>query len=429
LLEETRYSIERISIMKAMKIGRTHVRTLVVSSMLLCSVLVLGWNRAVLAQKKPFKIGHVAGFTGPLALYNTKTQIGIKLAVDDINKEGGFLGRKIEVISRDGKERPDVSMSEARDLILSQGVDAIIYGATGSAALAVSSVAKEYKIPYLVSPVGTLVTGKEGHRYVFQIFETTALMGYSVGEYLAEKPWKKYCIIGTDYVFSHEVIMYAWNRLSEKKSGVSKVREFWPRMGERDFTTYITAILSSNPDAVIGVLPGSMGIDFIRQAKGFDFFKKVKYLHVPLASEERATLGKEIPNGIMGQASYAFPYCSEHYPLAAKFEKEYNKVADDYEYDSAASGYNQILFLQAAIKKARSTDKEKIIDAGEGLDFETTVGRVKVLKYSHRATVPDFVAAMTYTSKYPLAIFKEPKEYRGQKFMLSEDQIRQMRGQ
>ncbi len=392
-------------------------------------VVGTGWGEEVWAQQKSFKIGYVAGLTGPFAPYNLPAQTGIKLAVDEMNAAGGFLGRKIEIYTRDIKERPDVSISEARDLILTQGVDVLIGTASGSAALAVSSVAKEYKVPFLACPSQTFIAGKEGHRYVFQIGPSTDLDGFAIGEYVAEKPWKRYYLLGTDYVFAHEVIDNAWKRLTEKRSDIVKVGEMWPKVGERDYTTYITATMSANPEAVIAVLPAAMGIDFRRQAKGYGFYEKIHLIAAPLSSADRVPLGKETPEGVIGQTLYAFPYCGEHYPLAAKVEQMYNKIANDYDYDSVIAGYNQLLFLREAIKKAGSTEKEKIIDAAEGLEFETAVGRIKCLKYSHRGTVPMFMGTTTYSPKYPFAIFKDVKVCQGEKFMISEDEIRKMRGE
>jgi branched-chain amino acid transport system substrate-binding protein len=396
---------------------------------LLFALSVMGWSQRGWAQQKPFKIGYLAGLTGPFAAYNLPAQAGIKIAVEEINAAGGFMGRKIEIYSRDCKERPDVSISEARDLIQSEGVDVLIGTASGSAALAVCSVAKRYKVPFLACPSQTFITGEGGGRYVFQIGPSTDLDGFSIGAYLADKPWKRYYLLGTDYVFAHEVIENAWKRLTAKRSDVKRIGAMWPKVGERDYTPYITATMSANPDAVIAVLPAAMGVDFRRQAKGYGFYNKIQLIAAPLSSADRVPLGKETPEGIIGETLYAFPYCGEHYPLAAKVEKIYHKISHGYDYDSAMAGYNQLLFLQAAIKKARSTDKEKIIDAGEGLEFDSTVGRIKVLKYSHRGAVPMFLGVTTYSPKYSFAIFKDVKEYKGEKYMFSEDEVRKMRGE
>ncbi len=398
-----------------------------VISAILLTVVVTGWTGEALAQQKPFKIGCLGEMTGGFAPYYNPSLIGVKLAVDEVNASGGLLGRKIEIDARDVKGKPDVGMSEARDLILNQGVDVLTGVAGGSVAVAVSSVAKEFKVPFLCYPSATFVTGKEGHRYVFQINQTTDIMGYAIAEYLAEKPWKRYYFLGTDYVFAHQIIDYLWERLTQKKPDVKKIGEMWPRVGERDYTTYITATMSANPEAVIAILPAAMGIDFRRQAKGYGFFEKTKCIAAPLSAPDRVPLGRETPEGIIAQTSYAFPYCGETFPLAAKVEQMYDKIAKDYDYDAVVGGYNQILFLREAIKKAGSTDKEKIISAGEGLELDTAWGRIKILKYSHRATVPNFVGVTAYSPKYPFAILKDVKVYQGEKIMIPEDAIRKMR--
>jgi branched-chain amino acid transport system substrate-binding protein len=401
----------------------------VVISATLVAVFLIGWNGEALAQQKPFKIGCLGEMTGGFANYYNPSLIGVKLAVEEMNASGGFLGRKIEIYARDVKGKPDVGMSEARDLIQTEGVDVLTGVAGGSVAVAVSSVAKEFKVPFLCYPSATFVTGKEGHRYVFQINQTTDICGYAIGEYIAEMPWKKYYFLGTDYVFAHQIIDYVWERLTQKRPDVKKIGEMWPRVGERDYTTYITATMSANPEAVIAVLPAAMGIDFRRQAKGYGFFEKIHMIAAPLSAPDRVPMGKETPEDIIAQTSYAFPYCGEHYPLAAKVERMYDKIAKDYDYDAVVGGYSQILFLQAAIRKAGSTDKEKIISAGEGLELDTPWGHIKILNYSHRATVPNFIGVTAYSPKYPFAILKDVKVYQGEKIMTSEDAVRKMRGE
>ena len=302
-----------------------------------------------------------------------------------------------------GKERPDVSLSEARNLVLNEGVD-VLFGATsGPVVLALSAFAKEQKMIFMVPNSGTQVCGKEGHRYVFKpACWNSDNLGYSVGEYLTEKPWKKYYLIGSDYVFGHEMINYAWKRLTENKPGVEKVGEFWPRFGERDYTSYITSIIAANPEAVIALLPGTFGVDFIKQAKGYGFFKKIQYISGMMVTTELVALGKETPEGIIGAAEYVMPYCSEKYPIAKKIQERYDRDFKDCNYGPMSTGYNTMLFLWEAIKRSGSTNTEKIINAMEGLETDTAVGRIKCLKYSHQGAVPIFVGTTGFSPKVSL---------------------------
>lgn len=392
--------------------------------------IICGLGQASFAAPKPFKIGYVGGLTGPLAVYNVQTLKGIKYGIEEVNQAGGFEGRKVEIIVRDGKSRPDASMSEARNLVLAEGADILMGVCSGAAALAVSSFAKEQKKLYLPCPGGTMICGKDGHRYVFKPAGVSAdHTGLALGTYLSEKPWKKYYLIGSDYVFSHQVLGFVWDRLKENKPEVEKVGEFWPKMGERDFTSYITGIMAAKPEGVIALLPGTAGMDFIRQANGYGFFDKTQYITALLTTSDTVPLGREIPEGIVGQTEYPFPYAGETYPVAKRLQARYDKDSNDRDYTTLAVGYDTFLFLREAINKAGSTDTEKIIDALKGLEIDTAVGRVKCLPYSHAGTVPIFIGVTAYTAKYPFAILKDLKKYQGQDIMVSENEIRKMRGE
>lgn len=394
-----------------------------------CLAIVVGWSQSAISQtKQPFKIGYVGGLTGPLAVYTLPAVQGIKYAIEEINKEGGFQGRPVELIVRDGKDRPDVSLSEARNLIQKEGVNVLLGGTSSAMVLALSAFCKEQKVLFMPAPTGAHVTGKEGHRYVFKpACNNSDMVGFAMGEYLAEKPWKKYYLIGSDYVFGHEAIDYAWKRLSERKPGVEKVGELWPKMSERDFSSYITAIMKTNPEAVIAMLPGTAGIDFIRQAKAFGLFKKIQFASTLIATADLVALGKETPEGIIGLNEFAFPYCGEKYPIARKIQERYDRDFKDHNYTTMAVGYDTMLFLKEAVKKAASLDTEKIITVMEGLKVETAVGPIKCLEYSHQGAVPVFIGVTTFSPKYPFAIMKDVKVYQGDKIMLSEDEIKKMR--
>ena len=132
---------------------------------------------------------------------------------------------------------------------------------------------------------------------------------------------------------------------------------------------------------------------------------------------------------MIGLTEYAFPYCGEKYPLAKKLEKRYDQDFNDKNYTNVAMAYNTMLFLREAIRKAGSTDTEKMVKALEGLEVDTALGRIKVLEYSHQGVVPIFIGTTAFTAAYPFAVLKDIKVYQGEKIMISENEIRKMRGE
>jgi branched-chain amino acid transport system substrate-binding protein len=110
-------------------------------------------------------------------------------------------------------------------------------------------------------------------------------------------------------------------------------------------------------------------------------------------------------------------------------QQRYDQDYKDLNYANVATGYNATLFLVSAVKKAGFTDTEKIIDALEGLEIDTALGKMKCLPYSHRAIPPAFVGVTKMTSKYPFATITDLKVYPAEKIMISEDEVRKMRAQ
>ncbi len=398
-------------------------------TLLICMAVLVGGTTPLIAQPKTFKIGYVGGLTGPLAVHTVPAVAGMKYAIEDINRTGGFQGKQIEFIVRDGKERPDVSLSEARNLVLAEGINALIAGTSAPVVMALSAFAKENKMIFIAYPSGTMVWGKEGHRYVFKFNPTSDNFGYATGEYIALKPWKKYYTIGTDHVMGRGCVEYAWQRLSEKKPGVTRLGAFWSKLGQGDFVSYITAIMAANPDAVIALLSGSDCIDFIRQAKNLGFFKKIQFINTLMTTSEPVAMGKEMPEGITYTSEYDTAHCEMNFPLARKVQERYDRDYKDRNYTNAIWGYNSMLLLSEAAKKAQSTNTEKIIDALEGLEIDSGVGRIKVLKYSHRTNAPVFVGTTKFGPKYPFAIMGDMKIYQGENVMIPEDEVRKMRGE
>ena len=75
------------------------------------------------APKGPIKVGIATCLSGPPAIFGKHNINGFKLAVEEVNNKGGVLGRKIEVVTRDTKFKPDIALSVAKELVMSEKVD------------------------------------------------------------------------------------------------------------------------------------------------------------------------------------------------------------------------------------------------------------------------------------------------------------------
>jgi len=101
------------------------------------------------SAEEPIKIGTPIPLSGPTAVYGVPVLKGAEMAVAEINANGGVLGRKLEILSRDSKANADEAVRLSRELIIKDGVDFLVGTLTSAEAPAVSTVAKENKIVFI----------------------------------------------------------------------------------------------------------------------------------------------------------------------------------------------------------------------------------------------------------------------------------------
>ena len=217
----------------------------------------------------PIKVGLVDCYSGPPSTYTNDVRDAFKLAADELNAKGGLYGRKIEVLTRDSKFKVGLGLSQAKELVMREDVDFLVGTINSALALAISDLAQKEKIPFFATfSKSAKLTGAKGHRYVFQITENTAMIGQAAGAGLAKLPYKKYWIAGDDYEYGHAVADGVWNSLKKLKPEVKLLGKSWWKVGEPDFTPYITSILAAKPDCVIVATGGRDCVPFLKAAQG-----------------------------------------------------------------------------------------------------------------------------------------------------------------
>jgi len=336
-------------------------------------------------EEKPVKVGIIDTYTGGAAVYASDSLDGFKLAVKESADKGG---PKIEFVTRDDEFKPDKSTSWAKELVMREQVD-FLAGTTNSAgSLAVSQYAKESKVPFIVwGGMSDKITGEAGHRYVFSTLPNTAIIGKAGASQLSKTSYQKVWLAGSDYEYGHSVINNLWSNLTTLKPGVEKMGETWWRVGETDFTPYINAIRSAKPDVLVVGTGGADMVAFMKAVKATGLNQEIPvWAHTSYDPATLRPLGDQAPEGVLGTNPYLFNYpdTAENKAFVDAFKKEYNREPAAF----ALYGYMGGKFLGEAIKKAGSTDKEKIIDAMEGLTIDTPVGKATLRKEDHQVAIP-----------------------------------------
>jgi len=284
----------------------------------------------------------------------------------------------------------------------------MLVGTINSAlALAISDLALKEKIPFFATfSKSDKISGAKGHRYVFQITENTAMIGKAAAAGLAKLPYKNYWIAGDDYEYGHAVADGVWSNLTKLKPEVKLLGKSWWKVGEPDFTPYITSILSAKPDAVIIATGGRDCVPFLKAAQATGFNKKVPFfMHTATELATLKPLGKNAPEGVLGTSNYQFyfPDTPQNKAFVAEFQKAYKR----YPAVGALYGYITAQLIVQAYQKAGSLNTEKFVDAIGGLSVETPVGPVVLRAEDHQALLPMYMGKTKKSDKYDFLIAED----------------------
>ncbi len=237
-----------------------------------------GMTGAMAAE--PYNLGVALGLTGAGALYSADGVEGIKLAVEEINAKGGLLGQhKIELFIRDSQTKPDVGVREVKDLILRDKIRAVINDYSSAVAMAVKPIAQEYKVLHIASISNSEnITMINPSPYTFQVVPNSYMQAKAAAVAIAkmakQKGWKEFITIASDYEWGRSTQASAVKFLKETSPDLILKKEFWPRLGETQFTSYITGIMAMKPDFVLGSVASNDNVAWMEQAKTLRFLRQ-----------------------------------------------------------------------------------------------------------------------------------------------------------
>ncbi len=379
------------------------VATLVLPMFLVCLVMAApAWSA------KTVKVGFVYIMSGPFAAYGQFAKKGAELAVNEINDAGGINGHQVEAFFEDSTGKPDVAIRALRKLVFQEKVDFLIgLDSSGVAKTVVPSI-PQMKTPLIITHAATPdVTGSVCNRYVFRISVNLAQNVKAAAMLAAETDVKTWTTIGPDYAFGHQSWEYFEKYLKDIKADATflpKDDVAFPPFKTTDFNPYINKIMQSKADGVLVSLWGGNLIDFVRQAKEMGFFDGKRQVLVTLgaATEVLTALGDKMPEGLWVGTRYWFLANDSQRNKA--FVKAYKDRYGDYPSYNAHGAYGALYTYKAAAEKAGTVDKEKVIDALEGMTVELPVGKITIRPEDHQALTDVTWGKTAADAAYPIRI-------------------------
>lgn len=353
---------------------------------------------ALSAQAQDIKIGYTADQSASgVAELGIAGRWGFEAAIEDINKAGGILGRKVVGVVRDDQGTPPKAIQTVQELIDSEKVSGIVGPANSGNALAWLHIPQQKKVPVVV-PIGTATEittryAKEPQNYLYRISmvdrEQVALLGaYAVK---ASKD-KKIAILADSTGYGQGGIKDATDILALHGVKPVAVEKYGPK--DTDMTSQLNKIKAAGADTVIiyGIADGA--------AQVLRSMEKINYMPITLGTWGNLSsllpkmAGTKLAEHLIMAASTTEDTSDKTKSLGKRVRVNFPTLTT---FPCSAQAYDSVMLLAAAMKQAGSTDGEKVAAALENLS--KTEGVIKTYdkpfsKTNHEGlSVSDFYLA------------------------------------
>lgn len=319
------------------------------------------------------KIGGLGPLTGPLAIYGVTATNGSKLAFEEINKNGGILGKQVEFVLFDEKGDSTEAVT-AYNRLVDEGVVALVGDITSKPSLAVAEIAAQDNMP-MITPTGTQFNITEAGPNVFRVCFTDPYQGVILAN-LAKNNLKANTVAimvnnSSDY---SDGVAEAFIKEAERL-GLKIVAKEGYAEGDKDFRAQLTKVAATNPDILL--VP-----DYYEQVALITTqAREVGVKSTFIGPDGWDGVAKALDSSAYGAVENS--YFTNHYSVedtnekVQNFLKAYREKYKDEPSAFSALSYDAAYLMKDAIEKAGSTDKDAIVKAMKESDFAGVTGHLR----------------------------------------------------
>lgn len=332
--------------------------------MALISVAVLLFALAGAARaQSTIKIGFVSSLSGPFTPWGIQVRDGMKMAVDELNENGGVLGRKFEVIERDDKNNPNEGITAFRYMVEREGIVAAGGTISSDVGLAVSRQAEALHVPFFLNKSGSHEILKKGSRYTFRTCLPAAPESVeALAAMIKDRKITRIGVVVADYAWGHSTRI-AIEEMIRPSAGVQLQMEVAP-VSEKDFTPYLRKLQQLDPELIIalGHPPGAPTI--ARQAIELGMKGLIIGGWYPTEFIVQR-VGEPMFGRFVDFTCADFEHAG-YRQLAERYNKTYKRLFED----NSFSGYVIVKMVADAIQRTRSVDPVVVAKAIREGSFE-----------------------------------------------------------
>jgi branched-chain amino acid transport system substrate-binding protein len=337
-------------------------------------------NRLALGQQ-PLKLGVVVPQTGPMALEAQEMLAATQIAVEDVNAEGGVLGRKVEMVVRDSEFKPEVAKRKATELVEVEKAPFLVGAIVGFEGIAMAEVGCKNDV--IVCFFGQNFLTVKGKMCKYQFgnnltpYQTAAAAARFVD---AQKLGKRWHMLANNYSWP-QMFERAYS-LVAKQVGAEWTGVTWAPLGTRDFLPFLPKVAAAKADVVFITTWAADQVACAKQVQEFGLAKHSQVIH----SITELTFAEAAGKGVYENFYSGMPWywhLRDKFPAAKKYYDRHYALRKRAPGGYTASTYSTVRVLLDTAREVKSTDTDKVTRALEGRKFQYLKGPEEIRACDH----------------------------------------------
>jgi urea transport system substrate-binding protein len=351
--------------------------------LLLLGGLLLGRNlrpgpaeNAVLAPSKdPIKVGVLFSLRGPMKDGGSAAHDAAQLAIEELNEQGGVLGRPIERIEGDGKSESNRFAELAEEFITQKHVAALFGCRASFSRKAVLPIVEKHNI-LLFYPMQ--FEGLEESPNIIYLGAAPNQQMMTAIDFMVEKQDKRRLfLVGSDYVFPHAANAILRDHIRTKYPEVQIVDEMYLPFGGAEVREIIQAIKEKKPDLIVNTINGASNSSFFHELYRAGLrAESTPVLSFSLGENDLLNLGEEVVGHYAAWSYFQNINRPENTAFVRKFQQRFDsrRVVSD----TMETVYFGIHLWARAVQEAGSVETPAVLAALKGRSFAAPEGEVRI---------------------------------------------------
>ncbi len=344
---------------------------------------------------EPVRIGALYPTVGTTAVEGRDQWRGAQLAVRALNREGGVLGRRLELVGRNSVGRGADVRDQVDALVEGEGCRMVFGGTATKTAMAAGEACAEFGVPFFGTQVyGDYFTVEAEHRFAFRECNDATSAARALAGTLAElAPRGEHFFVTADTAWGH-----ATESALRRATGTTDLNRHrgllidFPDSTESQFRRAFAFTQMVDPDVLVLVLFGRDLVEALEQVTSLGMKEDLVVVVPQLTLGMAEACGPEAMEGVLGVVPWCWrvPYAKDH-PKGRRFVEEFADAFERYPSSAAASAYTVVRQWAAAVQRAGTFEGTAIVEALEQHTFRELKDPVTWRRFDHQAVQSLFV--------------------------------------